>query len=176
MQFTIRPIHPNDVPFLWEMLYKSLFVPEGQEPFSLDIINDPLLSKYVEGWGRKGDFGFIAIDNKGKHIGSITARYFDENNQSFGYVDENVPELGMALIEEYRGFGVGTALMASLFHEAHQKRIERISLSVDPGNTAAMKLYQRFGFEEVGMVGTSITMVASVTNYSAKVKNQDISN
>lgn len=162
MSYTIRPLSQNDIPFMWEMLYESLFVPEGQQPFNKEILKDPLISKYVEGWGREGDFGFIAINNDGKPMGSITARNFNESNKGFGYIDADVPELGMALLEDYRGKGIGKALLEHLFNEAKQRGIKRLSLSVDPGNVAAVKLYQRFGFEDVGMVGTSITMVARV--------------
>ncbi|WMT43010.1 GNAT family N-acetyltransferase [Paenibacillus sp. D2_2] len=52
--------------------------------------------------------------------------------------------------------------MYKLFEALREKDVSRISLSVDPGNISAMKLYKRFGFEEVGMVGTSVTMVAEV--------------
>ena len=162
MQYTIRPISQNDISFLWEMLYESLFVRDGQEVFSKEIINEPFLLKYVEGWGRQGDFGFIAISNEAQPIGSITARFYNESNKGFGYVDEDAPEIGMALLKEYRGRGIGTALLDELFKEATRKNISRISLSVDPINKDAVKLYQRFGFEEVCMVGTSITMVANV--------------
>ncbi|GAK40903.1 histone acetyltransferase [Paenibacillus sp. TCA20] len=162
MNYRIRPIEAEDVAFLWDMLYESLYVPEGQEPFNREIINDPHLSKYVEGWGRNGDFGFIAMDEQDKPVGSITARYFHESNKGFGYVDNDVPELGMAILAEYRGIGIGSALMNKLFQEARKKNIERISLSVDPHNEAAMKLYQRFCFKETGKVGTSITMVANI--------------
>jgi len=162
MQYSIRPITDKDIPFLWETLYESLFVLEGNEPFEKDIILDPHISKYVEGWGREGDLGFIAVDDAGKPVGSITARYFDEENKGFGYVDWDVPELGMALLKTYRGHGIGTALMRKLFETLREKNVCRISLSVDPGNISAMKLYKRFGFEEVGMVGTSVTMVAEV--------------
>lgn len=162
MPYTIRPLSQNDIPFMWEMLYESLYVPEDHQPFNREILKDPLISKYVEGWGREGDFGFIAINKDGKPIGSITARYFNESNKGFGYIDADVPELGMALLEEHRGKGIGTALLDHLFHEAKQRGIKRLSLSVDPGNLPAVKLYQRFGFEEAGMVGTSITMVARV--------------
>ncbi len=162
MQYTIRPLTAKDVPFLWEMLYESIFVPKGHEPFSKDIIKDPHISKYVEGWGREGDFGFIAVSNKGKQIGSITARFFSENNKGFGYVSSEVPELGMALLKEFRGNGIGTVMLEALFKEATLKNIKRLSLSVSPKNTVAMKLYKRFRFREIGMVGTSITMVAEV--------------
>lgn len=162
MNYTIKPITQDDVPFLWEMLYESLFVPEGSKPFAKEILKDPLISMYVEDWGREGDFGFIAYNHEDQPIGSITIRFFDENNKGFAYISNEVPELGMALLKEYRGRGIGTALLNQVFVEAFQKNIKRIALSVDPRNIAALKLYRRFGFIEVGKVGTSITMVADV--------------
>lgn len=162
MQYTIRPVTLHDIPFLWDMLYESLFVPEGGEPFSRDILQDPYISKYVEGWGREGDFGFIAVTPEGEPIGSITARFFSEENQGFGYAGNDTPELGMAILPQYRGRGIGTSLIKHLFEEAKTRNISKLSLSVAPDNEAAMKLYQRFGFKEIGMVGTSLTMVSSV--------------
>lgn len=162
MQYMIRPVTPNDIPFLWDMLYESLYVPEGEKPFSRDILQDPYICKYVEEWGREGDFGFIAVTPNGEPVGSITVRFFNEENQGFGYVGNDVPELGMALLAPHRGKGIGTSLLQHLFEEAKARNISELSLSVAPENEPAMKLYRRFGFKEVGMVGTSITMVASV--------------
>ncbi|NOU93258.1 GNAT family N-acetyltransferase [Paenibacillus sp. LMG 31456] len=160
--YVIRPITVQDVPFLWEMLFESLYVPKGQEPFHKDVIKEPFLTKYVEDWGREGDRGYIAVNSEGQSIGSITIRHFDEDNKGFGYISKDIPELGMALRPEYRGKGIGTALLTMLFKEMKEKGIKRASLSVDPNNLAAVNLYQRFGFKEVGMVDTSLTMVADL--------------
>lgn len=162
MQYTIRTIRKDDITFLWEMLYESLFVPEGKEAFDKAIIKDPFISKYVDGWGREGDFGFIAMNNEDQPIGSITARFFNEDNKGFGYIDNDTPELGMAILNEFRGKGIGTALLNQLLEEAKKKGIRKLSLSVDPQNRAAVHLYKRFGFIEVGMVDTSITMVVNL--------------
>ncbi|SMG20497.1 GNAT family N-acetyltransferase [Paenibacillus aquistagni] len=162
MTYRIRPIHDGDLSFLWDTLYESLYVSEGDTPFPRDIVQDPHLAKYVMDWGRKGDVGFIAMNAEEKPIGSITARFYPEDNKGFGYVAEDVPELGMAILEPYRGAGVGTALLKELFIQLQRQQVKRVSLSVDPGNLAAMSLYQRFGFVEVDQVGTSITMVADI--------------
>lgn len=162
LTFQIRAAIELDVPFLWEMLYESMYVPEGNEPFSRDIIHDPYLSKYVEGWGRDGDLGSIAVNSEGESMGSITARFFNSNNKGFGYVSDYIPELGMAIMPRFRGKGMGTALMQALFDQLKEKDIKQVSLSVDPGNLAAVTLYKRFGFKEVGMVDTSVTMVADI--------------
>lgn len=162
MTFTIRRATLQDVPFLWEMLFESLYAPEGQEPFSREVLQEQYLAKYVEGWGRPGDIGYIAVNKEGQSIGSITARLFNEANKGYGYIADDIPELGMAIHSEYRGHGLGKSLMTALFNGLKEAGVKQVSLSVDPGNTAAVKLYERYGFVEAGVVGTSITMVAPV--------------
>ncbi|WP_410769491.1 GNAT family N-acetyltransferase [Fontibacillus sp. BL9] len=159
--FTIRSITEQDITFLWDMLYESIYIPEGQKPASRDIINLPSISKYVEGWGREGDIGYIAVNDSGQSVGSITIRYFNKDNKGYGYVNDETPELGMAIRSEYRGRGIGRELLKTLLEQAKKKGINAISLSVDPNNSA-MRLYKRFGFKEVGMEGTSITMMVNL--------------
>lgn len=158
---TIRAITEQDIPFLWDMLYESIYTPLGQESASRDILKHPAISKYVEGWGRVGDTGYIAVNELGQSIGSITIRYFNRDNKGYGYVNDETPELGMAIRSEYRGRGIGTELLKTLLEHAKIKGIKTISLSVDPNNLA-MKIYKRFGFREVGMEGTSITMIVNL--------------
>ena len=59
----IRQATEQDIPFLWEMLYESLYVPEGEQPFAREIIEEPFMAKYVQDWGRAGDLGYIAVDD-----------------------------------------------------------------------------------------------------------------
>ena len=162
MTFTIRQATKEDELFLWDMLFESLYTPEGQEPFSREILQEPFMAKYVEGWGRPGDIGYIAVNSNGEAVGSITARLFNEDNKGFGFVADDVPELGMAIRSEYRGHGLGKALMSALFNGLKEFGVQKVSLSVDPDNTPAVRLYERFGFVQTGVVGTSITMVAPV--------------
>src|SRR5262249_56364556 len=46
--FTFRRLDRMDEPFLREMLYHALYVPDGQPPFAKEIINEPELAKYVD--------------------------------------------------------------------------------------------------------------------------------
>jgi ribosomal protein S18 acetylase RimI-like enzyme len=158
IEYTIRSITKQDIPFLWETLYESIFTPEGQEPPSRNIIKHPSISKYVKDWGRTGDFGLIAMNNSGESIGSITIRYFKKDNKGYGYVNDETPELGLAVLSKYRGQGIGTALIKSLLEQGKTMGIKAISLSVDPNNPA-MNLYKRFGFNEVRIEGTSVIML-----------------
>lgn len=162
LSYRIRPATEDDLPFLWEMLFESLYVPEGAEPFDRSILEQPAMRKYAEDWGRAGDFGVIAEAPDGTPLGSATARYFGADNRGYGYVAPDVPELGMALLPGSRGRGIGTALLRHLLDGLREQGARRASLSVDPGNESAMKLYLRFGFGEAGREGTSITLMANL--------------
>jgi len=84
VDYIITKVTTDDEPFLWEMLYQSLYVPDSNEPFSRDILKEPSIAKYLEGWGRSGDLGFVARLNDGTPIGSVTARLFSEKNKGYG--------------------------------------------------------------------------------------------
>lgn len=156
--WSIRAVTADDQAFLWETLYLSLYVREGEKPFDREVVNEPHLAKYVEDWGQAGDVGYIAINDQQQPIGAVTARVLPADNQGYGYIDDVTPELGLAVLDEYRGQGVGTALMQALLTELRQQQTAQVSLSVDPSNPV-VRLYERLGFQEVSVVGTSITMV-----------------
>jgi ribosomal protein S18 acetylase RimI-like enzyme len=155
-EFRVRPLTVSDQPFLWEMLYQSLYVQEGHAPFERSILDDPNIAKYVKDWGREDDSGFVAIDENAQPVGAIWMRMLKGAEKGFGYVDDRTPEVGMAVLPEYRGRGIGTNLLSRLV-ESTVSIYENLSLSVASGNTA-IHLYQRAGFEIVGEDGNSITM------------------
>jgi ribosomal protein S18 acetylase RimI-like enzyme len=155
-EYKIRPLTPAEQEFLWEMLYQSLYVPEGMERFERGIVNHPDIARYVKDWGRENDSGFVAVDKDNRPVGAIWLRLFKGEERGFGYVDDETPELGMAVLPECRGLGIGTSLLARLI-EAAATSYERIALSVANGNPAR-RLYERAGFETVGTCGDSVTM------------------
>lgn len=158
--FTIRKaIHQADIEFLKEMLYKAVFVPKGEAPPPKEIIQNPDLMKYIENWGRYGDYALIAVSDTGTRAGAIWVRLFDETNQTYGYINEETPVVSMAVLPEHRGQGIGTALLRQLFTQIKAHGYSALSLSVDPTNPA-LHLYQRHGFEKVGESGTSWDMKA----------------
>jgi ribosomal protein S18 acetylase RimI-like enzyme len=54
--------------------------------------------------------------------------------------------LGMGVISEYRGGGIGSELMRHALRRAKEVGLERVELSVYESNQVAIHLYQRFGF------------------------------
>ncbi len=161
-QYKIRSLTAADQSLLWEMLYLSLFVPEGNAPFERSVLEQPDISKYVRDWGRADDSGFVAVGENNQPLGAIWLRLLANEEKGYGYVDDFTPELGMAVFPEYRGQGIGTSLLRHLIETATAS-YEQISLSVARENPA-LRLYQRFGFEVVAEDGNSLTMQRRVND------------
>jgi GNAT superfamily N-acetyltransferase len=67
-----------------------------------------------------------------------------------GQATDHVASLGMAVSADWRGKGVGTALMAKAVEWAKEMGVEKLALSVYPHNEPARALYGKFGFVEEG--------------------------
>jgi GNAT superfamily N-acetyltransferase len=154
----IREASASDEPFLREMVYHSLYVPDGCPPIDRAIVSRPEIAKYVNGWGRPGDLGLIAVDSStDEAVGAVWLRIFAASEGGYGYVAEDIPELGIAVLPEHRGCGVGSALLQRIVKVATSK-YRAVSLSVSNDNPAR-HFYERIGFERVGMFGDSVTML-----------------
>ena len=150
---SIRAIEQDDVSFLWDMLYeiRSLrCVREGKTLPSRDVLQTPDLAKYVQDWGHKSDRAFITFDAQ-TPVGAAWYRLFTADNAGYGYVNDRTPEIAIALLPQYRNKGIGKSLLIHLFEQAKTDGYEQISLSCDPTNENALHLYQKLGFEQVGV-------------------------
>lgn len=59
-------------------------------------------------------------------------------------------EIGMAIAREWRGRGVGSALLEAAIAWAREQRLHKLCLGVFPHNVAGIALYRKFGFVEEG--------------------------
>jgi GNAT superfamily N-acetyltransferase len=156
--FYMRSLTMADQSFLWDILYHAVYVPKGEQPPPIEIVNEPGVAKYARGWGHDGDCGFAAIDvASSQPIGAVWNRLFTRNDPGYGFIDENIPEVSIALYPEFRNQGIGTTLMKHLI-ESSRGKYPALSLSVSQSNPAA-RLYSRLGFVVVGKSTTSFTML-----------------
>jgi ribosomal protein S18 acetylase RimI-like enzyme len=56
----------------------------------------------------------------------------------------------MMVAREWRGRGVGSALVAAAIEWGRENGLHKLTLSVFPHNEAAIGLYRKFGFSEEG--------------------------
>ena len=61
-----------------------------------------------------------------------------------------VAELGMMVADEWRGRGVGSALLSASIDWARTKGAHKVALQMWPHNERALALYEKFGFEVEG--------------------------
>lgn len=67
-------------------------------------------------------------------------------------VESHIGTFGISIAREWRGLGIGSALMRETLAEAqrHLAPLEIITLSVFGNNERAIQMYHHFGFEEYG--------------------------
>jgi len=122
---------------------------------------DQQVAHYVTGWMRDGDAGVVA-ESDDAAIGAAWWRTFTSADPGYGYVADDVPELGLAVFVPHRGKGVARALMMGLVERARAEGVPALSLSVEDGNEAARRLYDSWGFAKVGRVGDSDTLLLRI--------------
>jgi GNAT superfamily N-acetyltransferase len=157
----IRPATKDDLPFLKKMLYEAArWNPDWpREPIE-EVLADPVLVRYHVGWGREGDGGVVSeID--GQPVGAAWYRVFPEDAPGYGFVDEKVPELSIAVMPLHRRKGIGHALLHSCMVQAREDGFQALSLSVAVHNRSRM-MYQRVGFQKVDEDGESWIMAANL--------------
>ncbi len=161
MSMTIREGNAEDLPFLKEMLFEAAFWRPGiARPAIEEGLAQPEIAKLLVNWGREGDASVIAEAKGDRPVGAAWYRFWTDDDHSYGYVSADIPELGIAVVEETRGKGVGGRLLKSIMKHASGCGIESLSLSVEQDNPAR-RLYVKHGFQKVGTVGNAWTMVAS---------------
>lgn len=140
MKYSIREIKKEEYPLLEDFLYEAIFLREGVEPPSREILKLPELKMYIEDFGKEGDECLLAIA-EGRAAGAVWTRRMKD----YGYIDDDTPSLSISLYKEYRGKGIGTALMKEMFLLLKEKGYQGVSLSVQKENYAN-KMYEKLGF------------------------------
>jgi GNAT superfamily N-acetyltransferase len=146
-----RPVDVHDLRFLRDMLRHAYY-------WRMSEATERPLYRYVANWGRPGDAGVVAME--GPHAyGAAWYRLFSRDEPGFGFVDEETPELTIAVVPSRRGRGAGRELLEALLERAREEGFEQISLSAGRDQTA---YYERFGFHPVGESEHAVTMLAEL--------------
>lgn len=137
----IRPAVQDDLEVLWDFLAIAAYEPDAEAAKAV-----PSVAKYLVGWQRPGDFGFIAGQNN-EIIGAAWARRFSAEELKSSYGDEETPKVSIGVKPAARGQGVGEKLMRALIGEAACRGLG-LCLSVRSDNPAR-RLYERLGFLDI---------------------------
>jgi ribosomal protein S18 acetylase RimI-like enzyme len=148
MDYVIRQLRTDDELILWEMLYHGLSSGKKEVP-SREITHRPEFARYVEGWGRASDTGFVAHHQKhGTVLGAVWLRKPIDKPDA-------PPELALAVKPEHRRHGIGTALLTQLVRANPEE--STISLTFAAGKPV-LRLYEKFGFKVVEETPDAVVM------------------
>ena len=148
--YVLRPLTAEDEALLWEMLYQALSPPDREAPLR-EIIQRPEYARYVQGWGRPEDKGYVAHDkNEGTVLGAVWLRAPVKS-----LPDEAPPELALVVRSGHRHRGIGASLLTQLVRA--NPELSAVLLQVGADSPAA-RLFERFGFEIASQNGQSLVM------------------
>ncbi len=163
-----------DTEFLQQLLLMTAVSVKECGKTDIDAIyTNPVTRRYHEQWGHKShDFGFVAIrQNDNKPLGAAWVRQFSADAPGYSYLANNIPEMVVAVLPQYRNQGIGSQLVARLITHAHKYRCGGLSVSVYDGNDCC-GLYDRMGFEKVRTSGRVTTLCHwfgnSASNFNTK--------
>ena len=156
-----REIQPNEYGLLKDFLYEAIFIPEGVTPPDRSIIEQPELSLYYDGFGSGPADYCIVADDGGRVVGAVWTRIMND----YGHVDDETPSFAISLYKEYRGRGIGTAMMRMMLELLKHRGYKRASLAVQKANYA-VKMYEAVGFRTVDENDEEYIMVCELQSDS----------
>lgn len=112
----------------------------GAEGLSLTVEEEAVYIKQIE--NSKDDVIFVAKDN-GRIIGDASLNRLPRRMNHRG-------DFGIAVLKEYWNQGIGNRLLEEVINFAKENSFEVIELQVRSDNTAAIHLYEKFGFQKFG--------------------------
>ena len=160
VDYIIRNIKTSEIPLLSTFIYEAIFKKNEDAPLPTDIINEPDVKVYIEGFGKKDDYCLVAEKDK-KIIGAVWARILCGEIKGFGNIDEQTPEFAISLFKEYRNKGIGTALMKRMLQLLKENGYRQTSLAVQKENYAA-NMYKKLGFKVVKETDEQFIMLFSL--------------
>lgn len=157
MNYTIREINAAEYPLLEDFLYEAIFIPQGVEPPPRSIINNDELQVYIKDFGEKPDDRCLVAEADEKIVGVVWVRIMED----YGHIDDETPSFAISLYREYRGHGIGTALIVKMLELLRESGYKKASLAVQKENYA-VKMYKKVGFEVVGENEEEYIMVCNL--------------
>jgi len=145
---SIRPATAGDGAFLADMLVEAAnWSSERTKQSRNRVLSTHRTAHYITGWPRETDLGVIA-EADGERVGAAWLRFFPDADPGYGFVAADVPELTIGVAVDWRGRGVGRALLRAIAERAMSAGVRQISLSVERKNFA-QKLYLSEGYQIV---------------------------
>ena len=139
--FAVRPLRRDELDE-WYDLFEAVAAERRWIATEPPIPGDQYRERTLRSFDDPHCLFVVAADADDRIIGELSA---------FGRADRPA-EIGMAVAKNWRGRGVGTALMQACVNWAREQKIHKLALQVWPHNDAALRLYENFGFVREGVL------------------------
>lgn len=153
MDYTIRELKQSEYPLLTNFLYEAIFIPDGATSPPKSLLISPELQVYVANFGTQQADKALVAEMNATIVGAVWVRIMKD----YGHIDDKTPSLAIALYKEYRGLGIGTALLSTMLALLKKSGCVHVSLAVQKANYA-FTMYQKAGFEIVRETGEEYIM------------------
>jgi RimJ/RimL family protein N-acetyltransferase len=107
------------------------------------------LREIVRGVARKEVVSVVAL------VDGLLVGHCDVHRRKFRD-DRHTGVFGIAILDGYRGVGIGEKMMGCVLDQAWKIGIQLVELDVFSINAAAIRLYQKMGFEKLGTIPDKI--------------------
>ena len=89
---------------------------------------------------------FLVAENGGRFVGYIMCKseFGFSNFKKLGFVKKG-HVVSVAVLDEFRGNGIGSALVEEAFKGVNEKQCDEMYLEVRCSNTDAVRLYEKLG-------------------------------
>ena len=154
---TIRELREDETELLKGVLYEAIFVPVGVTPPDRSIIEQPELSLYYDDFGKGSADNCLVAEEGGKVIGAVWTRIMKD----YGHVDDETPSFAISLQKDFRGRGIGTAMMRRMLELLREQGWKRASLAVQKANYA-VRMYEKAGFRKIDENAEEYIMVCEL--------------
>jgi ribosomal protein S18 acetylase RimI-like enzyme len=91
----------------------------------------------------------------------VWTRLLNGEIKGFGSIDGDTPEFAISILKDYRGQGIGTALMNEMLALLKRERYKQASLAVQKDNYA-VNMYKAVGFKTVRETPEEYIMVCEL--------------
>lgn len=146
MSFEIRPATPEDYE-AWLAVHEAVAA-EGrwigaEAPLDVDRARRHFDEHVAD---EDKEFLVAVVDEAGGSGGRVVGD-LAIHVQRYG-----VAEFGMAVADGFRGQGIGSALLSAGIDFARARGAHKVALQMWPHNDPARRLYEKFGFEQEGVL------------------------
>lgn len=152
----LRSVRAQDLEAL--MSFANQLVGERARNPALGILMDrrvkrPDEEKFLKGLLagiRKNDVASVAAEIEGRIVGNSEVQRMRSGDM------RHVGRLGIAILEKYRGLGLGRMMMDTLLERAEELGMKLVTLEAFATNERALSFYQSLGFKASGRLPKGI--------------------